>query len=52
MSSSEDKSGHTWKALEWLCIMHLLLLQMAGLGGLEVLVQAVQTSACFTDVWD
>ena len=52
MSSSEHKSGHAWKALEWLCIKRPLLLQTAGLGGLEVLVQAVQTSARFTDVDD
>ena len=49
MSSSEHKSGRAWKALEWLCIKRPLLLQTAGLGGLEVLVQAIQTSARFTD---
>ena len=51
MSSSEHKSGRAWKALEWLCIKRPLLLQTAGLGGLEVLVQTVQTSARFTDAY-
>ena len=50
MSSSKHKSGCAWKVLEWLCIKHPLLLQTAGLGGLEVLVQTIQTSAHFTDV--
>ena len=49
MSSSKHKSGCAWKVLEWLCIKHPLLLQTAGLGGLEVLVQTIQTSAHFTD---